>query len=84
MTEIATVRLRPAEGLTVRDPLTRQPLDPAGEPRALDTHWRRRLADGDVEIVPADEPETAAAPEAVPDANQPASGTAARRKAAKE
>lgn len=47
-----TVTLRPAAGLVVRDPITRQPLDSAGEAKALDTYWSRRLIDGDVQLVP--------------------------------
>lgn len=47
-----TVTLKPAAGLVVRDPITRQPLDSAGEAKTLDTYWSRRLIDGDVQLVP--------------------------------
>lgn len=46
-----TQTLMPASpGLVVRDPITRQPLAAAGEPKPLDTYWARRLRDGDVRV----------------------------------
>ena len=45
-----TATLRPATGLVVRDPITRQPLASTGEAKALDTYWSRRLLDGDVHL----------------------------------
>lgn len=48
-----TATLRPAAGLVVRDPDTRQPLADQGESKPLDTYWSRRLVDGDVHLVPA-------------------------------
>ncbi len=43
--------LKPRDGLKVRKP-SGPLLDPEGEPVLMDTYWRRRLRDGDVEIVP--------------------------------
>lgn len=50
--------LKPAPGLVVRDPTTRQPLAAEGEAKVLDTYWHRRLEEGDVTFV--DEPASAA------------------------
>jgi hypothetical protein len=48
-----TVRLLPARpDVTVRDPITREPLAAAGEAKPLDTYWSRRLVDGDVMVEP--------------------------------
>lgn len=42
--------IRPkGEGRIVRDPITRQPLAAAGEPKSKDSYWLRRQDDGDVE-----------------------------------
>jgi hypothetical protein len=57
-----TATLKPAPGLVVRDPTTRQPLAEQGEPKPLDTYWCRRLFDGDVHQVP--EPAVATKPAA--------------------
>jgi hypothetical protein len=38
----------PAQGLTVRDPVTRAVLPPEGDWKPRDTYWERRLNDGDV------------------------------------
>ena len=43
-----TATLKTAPERFVRDPVTRLPLDPAGEEKPLDDFWRRRLADRDV------------------------------------
>lgn len=49
-----TVRLLPARaGVTVRDPITREPLPAEGAEKPLDTYWSRRLVDGDVMVAPA-------------------------------
>lgn len=43
------VRLMPARsGVTVRDPITREPLPLEGAEKPLNTYWSRRLVDGDV------------------------------------
>lgn len=47
--------LRPAAGARVRKP-DGSLVDPAGEPLAMTSYVARRLADGDLEEVPADEP----------------------------
>lgn len=46
-----TALLRPRTGVIVRDPDTRQPLDAKGERKAMTSYWRRRLRDGDVQLV---------------------------------
>lgn len=40
--------LKPAPGVTVRDPETLQPLAEKGERKPRTTYWLRRLKDGDV------------------------------------
>ena len=45
---MATAHLIPKDGLTVRDPRTRQPLPAEGAEVELGAYWMRRLADGDV------------------------------------
>lgn len=42
------MKVKPQQGLVVRDPDTRQPLPPEGADVPDTTHWRRRLAAGDV------------------------------------
>jgi len=48
------MRVRPAEGRAVRDPLTKQLLPADGRDVPDNSFWRRRLRDGDV--VAADAP----------------------------
>lgn len=48
-----TLTIKPAPGLdgkplVVRDPVTMLPLAEQGEVKPRDTHWLRRLKDGDV------------------------------------
>lgn len=50
MTEL---HLKPATGLTVRDPETLQPLAEKGERKPRTIYWLRRLKDGDVTEVQA-------------------------------
>ena len=38
----------PGKDLTVRDPVTREPLPPGGAEVPRSTYWLRRLRDGDV------------------------------------
>jgi len=40
--------IKPADGLTVRDPFTQRPLAPQGERKLRNAYWLRRLKDGDV------------------------------------
>ncbi|MFG6462263.1 DUF2635 domain-containing protein [Roseateles sp. DXS20W] len=48
-----TVHLIPARpDVTVRDPITREPLPAAGELKPLNTYWSRRLVDQDVMVAP--------------------------------
>ena len=46
-----TIKIKPADGLTVRDPETRRPLARKGEEKPKNGYWMRRLACGDVVIV---------------------------------
>lgn len=50
--------VKPAAGLTVRDPVSRKALPPDGAEVPNSTYWRRRLAAGDVILVdkPASNP----------------------------
>lgn len=54
MTQLTTATLKPAPGLVVRDPDTREPLRADGEPKPITTYWARRLVDGDVQLVPVE------------------------------
>ncbi|HAP0140371.1 TPA: DUF2635 domain-containing protein [Escherichia coli] len=42
------MKIKPAEGKAIRDPLTMKLLDPAGEEKPRNSYWIRRLAAGDV------------------------------------
>ncbi|WP_227459313.1 DUF2635 domain-containing protein [Cupriavidus pauculus] len=42
------MKVKPAEGLKVRDPVTKQFIDDAHEIDPTDFYWNRRLRDGDV------------------------------------
>lgn len=46
-----TLFIRPASGLKVRDPVTKQHLSDAGERKPRTNYWLRRLASGEVVIV---------------------------------
>lgn len=46
-----TIQIKPAPGLTVRDPKTARPLATEGENKPRTTYWQRRLRDGDVVLV---------------------------------
>lgn len=43
-----TIKVKPAEGLVVRDPVTREVLPAKGRTVPRNAYWLRRLADGDV------------------------------------
>lgn len=43
-----TITVKPAPGLVVRDPATRQALPAEGAEVPRNTYWMRRLRDGDV------------------------------------
>lgn len=45
---IKTIFIRPAPGLKVRDPVTKQHLREDGEEKPRSTYWLRRLAKGEV------------------------------------
>lgn len=48
------MKVKPRQGLLVRDPDTKHPLPPEGAEVPDTSHWRRRLADGDVVRVEAE------------------------------
>ncbi|MCY9805320.1 DUF2635 domain-containing protein [Vibrio scophthalmi] len=50
---MATFKIKPQTGLTVRDPETREPLKAAGEEKPRNTYWLRRVKDKSVTIVGA-------------------------------
>lgn len=57
VTPVATFCVKPAAGLTVRDPVTFRPLAAEGEQKpkyAHEMYWMRRLRDGDVVLVTAE------------------------------
>lgn len=56
------VFVKPKTGIQVRDPITGQHLASTGEEKSLNTYWRRRLRDGDIEITKPN-PKMAANPE---------------------
>ena len=45
------ITVKPLGDLIVMDPATKQPLPPNGAAVMKDNYWRRRIADGDVEVV---------------------------------
>lgn len=47
-----TAFLKPAQGRSVRDPVTFRLLKAEGETKPLDQYWRRRIRDKDVEVAP--------------------------------
>ncbi|MBE8574459.1 DUF2635 domain-containing protein [Vibrio sp. OPT18] len=44
-----TMKIKPKKGLTVRDPITRNPLAAKGEDKPQNTYWMRRVKDKSVE-----------------------------------
>jgi len=55
------MKLKPADGRAVRDPVKGELLPAEGAEIALDAFWRRRLRDGDVVEVTTDTASTTAA-----------------------
>lgn len=53
---MGTLHIKPAEGLRVVDPATRQPLPPEGDQVEASTYWYRRLRERDVVELPAGSP----------------------------
>jgi hypothetical protein len=54
---MANATLKPVEGRRVLNHnQSMRPLDPNGEPVVMDAVWRKRLAEGDVVVVPDAEP----------------------------
>ena len=50
---MATFKIKPTKGLTVRDPETREPLKAAGEEKPRNTYWLRRVKDKSVTVMDA-------------------------------
>ncbi|HEV2365400.1 MAG TPA: DUF2635 domain-containing protein [Caulobacteraceae bacterium] len=73
---MARIFVRPADGLIVRDPNTKQLVDPAGfEVDEFDLGWVRKIRDGDVVVV--DQAAPALAPKEKPAPSLPAPAPAA-------
>ena len=53
------MRVRPRAGVIVRDPETKQPVPASGRDVPRSTYWMRQLLDGDLELVPDNEPDRA-------------------------
>lgn len=51
------VKLQPAEGVTLRDPISFQPLPAEGAEVEYTPYWARRVADGSAKIVEEPAPE---------------------------
>lgn len=58
------MKIKPAPGLKVRDPVTKQFIEPGHEVDATDFYWHGRLRDGDVlpieDQAPAEKAKTSA------------------------
>lgn len=50
------ITIKPAPGLRVLDPTTMQPLPPEGAQVEKNTHWIRRIKEGDVTLVTPPKP----------------------------
>lgn len=60
--------VKPAPGLVVRDPKSLLPLPAEGKEVGASNYWYRRIAAGDVELVPSPAPAPADTPEPLPPA----------------
>lgn len=49
--KVPTFKIKPKQGVTVKDPKTFKPLKPEGENKPRNTYWLRRVQDGDCTIV---------------------------------
>ncbi|WP_027696695.1 DUF2635 domain-containing protein [Vibrio litoralis] len=45
------ILIKPKQGLLVRDPITRSPLNKVGETKPRNTYWLRRIQDGSCELI---------------------------------
>ncbi len=48
---MATIKIKPLNGLIVRDPETREPLKAEGEEKPRNPYWLRRIKDQSVVLV---------------------------------
>ncbi len=48
---MTTIKIKPLNGLIVRDPETREPLKDEGEEKPRNLYWLRRIQDKSVELV---------------------------------
>lgn len=53
--------LRPIDGATIQDPITKEIMSATGADVNINTFWLRRIADGSVVVVPQDDTFTNAA-----------------------
>ncbi|OEE30726.1 hypothetical protein A1QO_15450 [Vibrio genomosp. F10 str. ZF-129] len=49
--DVVTFKIKPKEGVTVKDPKTLEPLKTTGESKPRNTYWLRRVKDGDCTVV---------------------------------
>lgn len=56
---MATIKIKPLNGLIVRDPETREPLKVEGEEKPRNPYWLRRIKDKSVELVIEEKAKTA-------------------------
>ncbi len=67
---MATIKIKPLNGLIVRDPETREPLKAGGEEKPRNPYWLRRLKEKSVELVIEDKTKTAKKTVATKEADQ--------------
>ena len=56
-----TVKIKPKQGLIVRDPITRTPLKNEGEEKPRNVYWLRRLKEGSALLVKSETTDAAKA-----------------------
>ncbi|MBD0786416.1 DUF2635 domain-containing protein [Vibrio sp. Y2-5] len=67
---MATIKIKPLNGLIVRDPETREPLKVEGEEKPRNPYWLRRLKEKSVELVGTNVTKTAKKTVATKEADQ--------------
>lgn len=67
---MATIKIKPLNGLIVRDPETREPLKAGGEEKPRNPYWLRRIKDKSVELVSSNATKTAKKTVATKEAEQ--------------
>lgn len=67
---MATIKIKPLNGLIVRDPKNRKPLKLEGEEKPRNPYWLRRVKDKSVELVIENKTKTAKNTVATKEADQ--------------